>query len=347
MIVTNLRLDSVPSSPRQVLSPLRRAVASAPMRVSLAGGGTDHAPFVPGVGGRIVGTAIDLRVRALVEPFERGWVRLELSATSLAFTRRSGEPRSRDTSARLLEETLVRTGVGDGVRLRVETDLVPGTGLGGSAAAAVAALAALAASLDEALDPETLMEGAVRVERDGLGLSGGSQDQIFAACGGMLDLRFDERGLTHLEAVAADPALIAALAAGMMLVDTGQRRVSGEVIARGSYRSDVTAELVLAAGEVAVGLREGSLARVLTGMRRSAVAKAARYPEANAGATAIARRLAPLGAEVVRMCGAGGGGHVLVWAPADCHAAITASLGGAAVRRPAIAAPGVRIEEGA
>jgi D-glycero-alpha-D-manno-heptose-7-phosphate kinase len=317
------------------------------MRVSLAGGGTDHAPFVPGVGGRIVGTAIDLRVRALVEPFDRGWVRLELSATGLAFTRRSGEPRSRDTSARLLEETLVRTSIGDGVRLRIETDLVPGTGLGGSAAAAVAALAAIAASRDEALDPEALIEGAVRVERDGLGLSGGSQDQIFAACGGMLDLHFDERGLTHREAVTADPALIAALAAGMMLVDTGQRRVSGDVIDRGSYRSDVTAELVLAAGEVAVGLRQGSLARVLAGMRRSAAAKAARCPEANAGATAIAQSLAPLGAEVVRMCGAGGGGHILVWAPAERHAAISASLGGAAVRRPAIAAAGVRIEEGA
>ena len=163
----------------------------------------------------------------------------------------------------------------------------------------------------------------------------------------MLDLRFDERGLTGREAGAADPALISALAAGMMLVDTGQRRVSGEIIDRGSYRAEETAELVLAADDVAIGLREGSLARVLAGMRRSAAAKVARYPEANASATAIAQRLTPLGAEVVRMCGAGGGGHVLVWAPEDRHAALAAALGGAEVRRPAIAAPGVRIEEGA
>ena len=37
------------------------------MRVSLAGGGTDLAPFFQGIGGRILGTAMDLRVRAMVE----------------------------------------------------------------------------------------------------------------------------------------------------------------------------------------------------------------------------------------------------------------------------------------
>ena len=340
-------LDAVPaSSPRLALCPLQRAVASAPMRVSLAGGGTDLPPFLHGMGGRIVGTAVDLRVRAVVEPFDRGWVRLELSATGLTFTRRRGDPRSHDTSARLLEETLSFMSVNDGVRLRVETDLVPGTGLGGSAAAAVAALAALGASLDRAAEVEALAADAVRVERDGLGIAGGSQDQIFAACGGMLDLHFDERGLTRREAVAADPGLVAALSAGMLLVDTGQRRVSGEVIDRARASPALTGELIAAAGDVAAGLREGSLAHVLAGMRRSAAAKAARDPEANAGATALARLLVPLGAEVVRICGAGGGGHVLVWAPPDRHAAITRALGGAPVRRPALAAPGVRLEEG-
>ncbi len=347
MNVIPSRLDAVPaSSPRLALCPLQRAVASAPMRVSLAGGGTDLPPFLRGVGGRVVGTAVDLRVRALVEPFDRGWVRLELSATGLAFTRRRGEPRSHDTSARLLEETLSFMNVNDGVRLRIETDLVPGTGLGGSAAAAVAALAALGASLDRAPDVEALAASAVRVEREGLGIAGGSQDQIFAACGGMLDLHFDEHGLTRRETVAADPALVGALAAGMLLVDTGQRRVSGEVIDRAQTKLEVTAELIAAAGDVADSLREGSLANVLAGMRRSAAAKAARDPEANARATALGRLLVPLGAEVVRMCGAGGGGHVLVWAPPDRHPAITDSLGGAPVRRPALSAPGVRLEDG-
>ncbi len=346
MRVTTHCLEPVSTPRRRILSPLHRAVASAPMRVSLAGGGTDLPPFVPGVGGRIVGTAIDLRVRAVVEPFDPGWVRLSLSATGHSFTRRGDAPRIRDASVRLLEEALAETSVGDGVRLHVETDLAPGTGLGGSAAAAVAALAALDASLGVATEPEALAARAVSVERDGLGILCGAQDQVFAAWGGLLDLRFDERGLTAREPVAAPASLVRDLSAGMMLVDTGRRRVSGDVIGRARYCAGATADLCAAACDTARALREGSLAGVLAGMRRSAAAKAARDAEASAPASALWAELAPLGAEVVRMCGAGGGGHVLVWAPEDRHAAIAEAAAGMVVRRAAIAAEGVRVEEG-
>ena len=346
MTATSPVIEPVSPPRRKLHAPERRAVVSAPMRVSLAGGGTDLPPFLPGLGGRIVGTAIDLRTRALVEPFDRGWVRLELSATGLSITRRRSDPRCDDVGARLLEQALALTDMIDGVRLRIETDVVPGAGLGGSASAAVAALAALHASIDGTPDPEDLVRDAVRVERDGLSLACGSQDQTFAAHGGLLDLRFDEGGLTSRTAPAVSPALLAELEAGMLLVDTGERRVSGEVIGRARYPEGATAELVAAAGDVALGLEEGLLSRVIAGMRRSAAAKIARDPTANQGAIALAARIEPLGAEVVRMCGAGGGGHVLVWAPEDRHAAIVAALGDCVVRRPALAAAGVRLEEG-
>jgi D-glycero-alpha-D-manno-heptose-7-phosphate kinase len=314
------------------------------MRVSLAGGGSDLPPFLPGIGGRIVGTAIDLRVRALVEPFDSGWVRLELDAGGVAVTRRRSNTPSREIGTRLLEEALSLTGVADGVRLRIETAVVPGAGLGGSAAAAVAALGALRASIDDAPAPAELAEDAVRVERVGLRLACGSQDQTFAAFGGLLDLRFDGEGVGSRASVDAPPALLGDIEAGLLLVDTGRRRVSGEVIGRAAYAPETTRELVEAAGDVARGLTEGSLERVLAGMRRGATAKRARDPGANEPATAIAARLEGCGAEVVRMCGAGAGGHVLVWAPRERHAAIEAALDGCTVRRAAIRAEGVRIE---
>jgi D-glycero-alpha-D-manno-heptose-7-phosphate kinase len=323
------------------------------MRISLAGGGTDLPPFLEGVGGRIVGLAVDIRVRATVEPFDPGWVRLELPVVGLAFSRRATDARNREPSARLLEEALLGTGIGDGVRLRVDTDLTPGAGLGGSASAAVAILAALSASLDGGDDEpsrDSLVERAVRVERDGLGLACGFQDQTLAAWGGLLDLRFDARGLSQRTALAADPALLAGLQAGLLLLDTGVRRVSGEVIGRARYAAPSSAELVAAAGEVVDGIAAGSLPRVLAAMRRSAAAKASRDPEANAAALHLAARVEALGAEVVRLCGAGGGGHVLVWAPPATHGAIeaaSADLGVVAVRRPAIGVPGVRIERDA
>src|SRR5207237_7760460 len=101
--------------------PVRRVIASAPMRVSFAGGGTDLPPFVPGVPGRIVGSAIDLRVRVLVEPFDRGCVQLEAPAIPCALTRRRGEPARTDVNLRLLEAALAGVGIEEGVRVRGAT----------------------------------------------------------------------------------------------------------------------------------------------------------------------------------------------------------------------------------
>jgi D-glycero-alpha-D-manno-heptose-7-phosphate kinase len=342
----NPSIEPVPV-PRAAERPLSRVVASAPMRVSFAGGGSDLPPFVPGIGGRVVGTAVDLRVRALVEPFDPGWVRLELSAGGRVFTRRSSEPPRREIAFRLVEQALSQVQVNDGVRVRVETDVVPGAGLGGSAAAAVALLHALRTSVRAPADLRDLASQAVRMERDGLHLVCGSQDQVFAAVGGVLDLRFGEGGAPSVRALDADPAFVAEFGAGLLLIDTRVRRVSSDVLSRAANGRSIalTAELVAAAGDVARGIEACSLPRVLAGMRRSAAAKVRHDPFGSAAATALARGLAGLGVEVIRICGAGGGGHVLVWAPPRFHAAITRAVGGPSlVRKPRVNAPGVRLE---
>ncbi len=316
------------------------------MRVSFAGGGSDLPPFVKGLPGRVVGSAIGLRVRAVVEPFDRGWVRLEVPVAEEATTRRSHEPPSSELAFRLLEAALARTGVTDGVKLRIDTDVAPGSGLGGSASTAVAALSALRWSVGEVTAEEELAREAITIEREGLSILCGAQDPIFAACGGMLDLWFGEAGCMRIDRITPAPAVAAGFEAGLLLVDTHVRRVSGEVLEQidAARALENVATLVEAATEVSAALREGSLGRTLAGMRRSAAAKVRRAPSASALATELGEQLAGLGAEVIRACGAGGGGHVLVWAPEARHAEILRVLGPVTVRRPALSAPGVRVE---
>jgi D-glycero-alpha-D-manno-heptose-7-phosphate kinase len=315
------------------------------MRISFAGGGTDLPPFTH-VGGRVVGTALDLRVHVLVEPFDRGWVRLESSIADRELTRPRGEPARDDTCFRLLEAALASAGIDEGARVLVRTDVVPGAGLGGSAAAAVATLAALRASLGETLDAEALAQVASRMEKDALGILCGSQDQTFAAFGGLLDLVFDDRGCRSHTPIETTPSFVATFEDGLLLVDTLLRRVSGDILRRqdASAARRTTAELVAAANDVAHGFAECSLERVLSGMRRSAIAKLQRDPMGNALALDVTSRVQGLGAEVIRVCGAGGGGHVLVWAPAHRHDAIIAAVAPWRVRKPRIAAQGVRLE---
>jgi len=327
--------------------PFRRAIASAPMRVSFAGGGSDVPPLFSGIGGRVVGTAIDVRVRVVVEPFDRGWIRLEAPLTGRTITRRRTEPARSEVDFRLLEAALARVGVDEGARVEVDTTIVPGAGLGGSSAAAVAALTALHASLDRAVAPDVLIDDATAIERQGLGNLCGSQDQIFAAYGGSLDLRFHERGRVHRRPLLAPADLMQRFTEGLLLVDTLVRRVSGAVLEDVARRSSpvTTAELVAAAGDVFRGFALGSLEHVLAGMRRSALAKMRRCVGASEATVELARCLSSLGAEVVRGCGAGRGGHVLVWGPPECHPSIRAALPPTwIVRAPAIGSPGVRLE---
>ncbi len=334
---------------------LKRAAASAPMRLSLAGGGTDVPPLARGIGGRVVCTAIDLHVRAAVEPFDRGWVHIE-GAWGLAdgaasrpapstLTRRAADPPSTGVAFRMVEAVRAAMGVTDGVRISIESDLTPGTGLGGSASAAVALLAAFHAAFGEPTSVRRLAEAAVHLERDVLGLRCGMQDQLCTAAGGILDLRFADSGF-DLSSIAAPPDLLRDLTAGVLLVDTSVRRVSGEVldIANDRGADDLQSDLVAAADDTARGFRLGSLPLVLAGMRRSASAKLRR-----GGPSALPRdfirRLAGLGAVIIRACGAGGGGHVLLWAEPACHAELIRAVEPNIVRRPRLGVPGVEVLE--
>src|SRR5262249_24511975 len=148
---------------------------------------------------------------------------------SATFTRRAGEPPSADVGFRLLEAARAALGIEDGVRIVIDSDLTPGTGLGGSAAAAVALLAAVHGAVGSSAPVQRLATEASFLEREVLALRCGLQDQLCAAVGGVLDLHFYDDGF-DIGTIDASPSLVQGLAAGLLLVDTRIRRVSGEIL---------------------------------------------------------------------------------------------------------------------
>jgi D-glycero-alpha-D-manno-heptose-7-phosphate kinase len=248
----------------------------------------------------------------------------------------------------LLEAALAHTGVTDGVHVRIETDIAPGAGLGGSAATAVAALTALKWSVGETATSEEVVREATTIERERLPLVCGSQDQVFAACGGLLDLSFTESGWTNTKRFPDDRAFVTAHEEGLQLVDTHNRPESGEELERDHATAALASidALVTSAADAARAIDEGSLPRLLAAMRRSAAAKLRRDPRASYLAVELSRRLEGMNVEVIRACGAGSGGHVLVWAHPNEHESILRVLHPVIVRRPGLAARGACIEPG-
>ena len=117
----------------------------------------------------------------------------------------------------------------------VANDFPVGAGLGGSSAAGVALAGALAALADAPLDPAALADRSRRTEVDELHVAGGFQDHYAAAFGGALLLTAE--GSVQVERIPLSPSLAGALARRIVLLYTGQSRISARTISQRSAPS--------------------------------------------------------------------------------------------------------------
>jgi D-glycero-alpha-D-manno-heptose-7-phosphate kinase len=199
--------------------------AAAPARLDFGGGWTDVPPYCDEEGGCVCNVAIA----------RRATVRLRAAGAPVA----GGGGRASD--ARLADAALARAGLADTVRAEVISDFPVGAGLGGSSAAGVALAAAAAAwagrlALDAPPDAATrdaLAEWSRAVEVEDAGIAGGRQDHYAAAHGGALRLDFGAAAggrAATAHPIALDAATVAALERRLVVVYTGESRISGGTI---------------------------------------------------------------------------------------------------------------------
>jgi D-glycero-alpha-D-manno-heptose-7-phosphate kinase len=300
------------------MSPPAAAEATAPTRVDLAGGTLDIWPlglFHPGA--MTVNVAID----------RRAWARVEVGGTGVVIESKDTPSRveARDLSELLARpdpplaaHVLAALGVGSGVRVSTRSRVPPGSGLGGSSAIAVAVAGAAERALGLGLDREALLPLVRDAEVRALGVPTGLQDHAAALHGGVNAVRF-ERGGTRVERLAADPGRIEE---HLLLVDAGQNRFSG------LNNWDVFRGQVEGRAGVRDGL--GTIARVASAMRGALLQAdfervggllreewSARKTLGPGVSTPEVDRIAAIAEELggaAKVCGAGGGGMVAVWA---------------------------------
>jgi D-glycero-alpha-D-manno-heptose-7-phosphate kinase len=292
--------------------------ASAPARVDLAGGTLDIWPlylFHPQA--VTVNVAIDRRAWCRVETGVSG-VRLEskdglatLEARDVAEARAKG-------GLPLLTAILEALEVESGIRVVTQSRVPPGSGLGGSSALVVAVTAAVAAALGRELGEEALWPLVRDAEARCLGVPAGVQDHLAAIHGGVLGVRL-RPGRPVVERLRCDPARIEE---ALLLVNTGEARFSGlnnwEVF-KGQIDGDARvrealAAIAQAAASVAEALSQDRYEAVPEGIAqeweaRKRLAASVTTPEIDRIAEAARRA-----GGAAKVCGAGGGGVVAVWA---------------------------------
>jgi len=331
--------------------------AVAPLRISFVGGGTDFPHWYEEHGGAVLSATIDHVVRVRVTERSDRVVAVRSLDLDRLVAYHLDEGPIYDGALDLVKAAIERAGVDVGVDVEIRSEAPPGSGLGGSSALVTAVVAALAMLGARTFTASALADTAYRIEREDLRIAGGWQDQYAAAFGGCNLLVFSRSGV-RVEPVA-DPERLATLAAGLLLCYTGHvRRNVGLIDRQIALHAEGREETLLGMKrlqEMAYAMRDAvqraDLPAVGGLLHDAFVAKQQMNPYI-AEDTPIESMLAAArdaGAYGGKVCGAGGGGYLLVAARPDAHPAIRAALEamGGEFAPFSFAATGVRATRGA
>jgi D-glycero-alpha-D-manno-heptose-7-phosphate kinase len=289
--------------------------ARAPMRIDLAGGWTDVAPYAGSHGGAVVNMAITLYAHALVRPGGRE-VRigaLDLGATVTA--RRASELRA-DGELALLKAAARRHAPAGGLEITTRSEAPPGSGLGGSGAMGVALVAALLALKGDRRMPAEIAAEAFATETEEAGVIGGKQDQYAAALGGLQFLSFGDPEVSAAR-IDMPPHALRELEQQLVLCYTGASRFSSDTHERvwqSFARGERTVRTALDGLKACAGAMRKALERGDLGEVGAVLSENWRLQQqlAEGMQTDTMRTLERVsreaGADGVKACGAGAGG---------------------------------------
>ena len=169
--------------------------SKAPLRIGLAGGGTDVSPYSDEYGGAIMNATINLYAHASIEPIAENGIILDSidQQKELRYDWTNNLPT--DGTLDLLKGVYNRIQKDYGVpmtpfKLSTFVDAPAGSGLGTSSTLVVAIIGAFVEMLKLPLGDYDIAHYAYQIEREDLQLAGGKQDQYAATFGGMNFMEF-------------------------------------------------------------------------------------------------------------------------------------------------------------
>jgi D-glycero-alpha-D-manno-heptose-7-phosphate kinase len=332
--------------------------ATAPLRISFVGGGTDFPHWFEHHGGAVLSATIDHHVRVSVAPRSDRHVRVRSNDLGHLVEYHLDQGPRYDGVMDLAKAAIQRVGVPGGIDVSIESDAPPGSGLGGSSALVVGVVAAVAGLRDVPLTADELARMAYAIERQDLGIAGGWQDQYAAAFGGLNLIEFTPSEM-FVRPVAADPAVLVRLHERLLLCYTGNvRRNAGLIDAQIRMHAEGREETMLGMKhlhEMAYAMRDSIVEDrldALGAMLRDAFENKKRMNPHIAEHTPIEAMLSAAqeaGAVGGKICGAGGGGYLLVYSSPERRRGVVEALEGLGgqLARFSFSSEGVRVRRGA
>jgi len=169
--------------------------SKAPLRIGLAGGGTDVSPYSDLYGGAILNATISLYAHATIEPLEADKVIIHAVDRKEEVSYDLADVLPVDGNLDLAKGIYNRIvkdygKVPSGFKLTTQVDAPAGSGLGTSSTLVVAILGAFAEWMKLPLGEYDAAHLSYQIEREDLKMAGGKQDQYAATFGGVNFMEF-------------------------------------------------------------------------------------------------------------------------------------------------------------
>lgn len=200
-------------------------ISRTPFRVSLFGGGTDYPKWYLQHGGAALGFAINkycyISIRPLPPFFEY--------RHRIVYSKVENVNEISDIQHPAVRGVLMDKGIDIGVEIHHDGDLPARSGLGSSSSFTVGLLNALAALKGQMIDKKPLAREAIRIEQQVIKEHVGSQDQVWAAYGGLNRIDFLKNGEFDVQPAIIVPDRRERLLGSLQLYFTGFSRFASEI----------------------------------------------------------------------------------------------------------------------
>ncbi len=314
----------------------------APLRIGLAGGGTDVSPYSDLYGGAVLNATVNLFAYASILPGNNGKIILR------SVDRRETEVLDAAPRLELNGKMDLLKGIYNRImedyrteplsfELTTSVDAPPGSGLGSSSTLVAAVTGAFVEWLHLPLGEYDIARLAYRIERLDLNLAGGKQDQYAATFGGVNYMEFfaDEKVIVNPLRIREET--LKELAFNMVLYYTGTSRLSSEIIEK--QQQSIKNNLMTSVNamhktrEMAILMKEALLKNELNTLGeimnqgwefKKKMATGISNPEIDR----IYRAAMNAGATGGKISGAGGGGFMFFFCPGNTRYQVAETLRG-------------------
>lgn len=314
--------------------------SKAPLRIGLAGGGTDVSPYSDVYGGAILNASISLSAYASIEPLQENAIVLQAldrkEEQRFAWSHQLPINGSLDLLKGVYNRIHSDYGVPlTGFRLSTFADAPAGSGLGTSSTLVVAIIGAFVEMLKLPLGDYDIAHYAYEIERQDLQLAGGRQDQYAATFGGVNYMEFYEEDKVIVNPLRIRPEYLSELENNLLLYFTDTSRESAAIIqaqaANVHNKNEKSIEAMHQLKEQARQMKEALLKGRLDDMGEIldfgfAQKKQMADNISNNHIEAIYEAAKRAGASGGKISGAGGGGFIIFYCPGNTRHAVTEAV---------------------